>query len=147
MNISTEATVAILTLGTVLPVGSLMMWKYCRDRRQKLAASTFTSNYAIKLCRILVKQFDANVLEARSTTEALIDPPGNPNGESQGSWTSFRMHAGDQRISISIGVDGSRAELLQGPMEDNETLAGTSNHSSGSERYELEAREIRPELA
>lgn len=40
MDISIEATIAILTLGTVLPVGSLLAWRYCRNPQQRLADGT-----------------------------------------------------------------------------------------------------------
>lgn len=41
MNLSTEATVAVLAMGTMLPVGSLLAWRYCRTRRQRLGVGTF----------------------------------------------------------------------------------------------------------
>jgi len=91
-----------------------------------------------------VKQSDASLLGGRSVI-GVTHLPEDFNEERQGSWTSLNLHPGDGIISIRIGLDGSRLELLQGLTEDNERLARTSNRldlPSGSERYELGAWEV-----
>lgn len=104
----------------------------------------------LKLFLILVKRSDASLLEAQPTMGALAHPPGNSGGGRQGSWASLNMRPSDGGISIRIGLDESRVELLQDRTENNERLARTSNcigPSSGSELHELESLEPRRELA